>query len=150
MSLHRMQKREILWIAALLAIGGAYYHFFGSRNGPRPLSVRASLRPVRRGDSPVYPVYFTLDDNVKLTSVKVVPLDDDGQVDAATVPVWSLTSDKTSAPTRAFFYGQDIDGMKPATTNAHADTLTPGVIYRLTLSAGKLNASLNFKTEPTR
>jgi hypothetical protein len=87
---------------------------------------------------------------VKLTSIKVVPLNDDGHVDPATVPSWNLISDSTSVPTRAFFYGQSIQGMKPAGSNAQPDALTPGVIYQMTLSAGKLTASLNFKTEPTQ
>ena len=145
-----MQKREILWIAVLLAVGAAYYHFFGGRYGPKPLSVHASLRPARHGEADVFPVYFTLNDDVKLTSIKVVTLDDDGQVDKAIVPSWNLVSDSTSVPTRAFFYGQDIKGMKPALTNTHPDPLTAGVIYQITLSAGKQTASLNFKTEPTK
>jgi hypothetical protein len=145
-----MQKREITWIAVLLVLGVGYYHFFGGRYAPKPLMVHASLRPARRGEAAVFPVYFTLDDDVKLTSIKVVPLNDDGQVDPATVPSWNLVADGTPTPIRAFFYGQNIQGMKPALTNVQTDALTPGVIYQMTLSAGKQTATLNFKTEPTR
>ncbi len=145
-----MQKREITWIAVLLFLGAAYYHFFGGRYAPPPLTIRASLRPARGGDSPVFPVYFTLDNDIKLTSIKVVPLNDDGQVDPATVPSWNVVADGKPTPIRAFFYGQSIKGMKSALSNAQPDVLTPGVIYRMTLSAGKQTTSINFKTEPTR
>jgi len=145
-----MQKREIIWIAVLLTTILAYYHFFGGRFAGKQLAIHASLRPSRRGDAPVYPVYFTLNDDFKLTSVKVVPLDDDGQINPATMPVWNLVSDSNSAPTRAFFYGEHIHGMKPALANVQADQLTPGVIYRILLSSGALSASLDFKTAATR
>jgi hypothetical protein len=144
-----MQKREIFWIAVLLSVAGAYYHFFGGRSGPKPFSIHASLRPSRRTESPVYPVYFTLNDDLKITSIKVVPLDD-GEVAPGTVPSWNLVSESNSVPTRAFFYGQNIKGMKPALANVQTETLTPGVIYRITLSAGKLTAERDFKTEATR
>ena len=65
-----MQKREIFWIAVLVSLAGAYYHFFGGRFAPKPISIHASLRPSRRGESAVYPVYFTLNDDTKITSIK--------------------------------------------------------------------------------
>jgi hypothetical protein len=145
-----MQKREIMWIVVLAVVGLAYYHFMSGRYAQKPLVIHASLRPSRRAQGAVYPVYFTLNDDFKLTSVKVVPLDDDGQVEPGTVPVWNLVTDSNSTPTRAFFYGQRIAGMKPALTNDQPDPLTPGVIYRILLSSGKLTTALNFKTEATR
>jgi hypothetical protein len=98
----------------------------------------------------VYPVYFTLNDDFNLTSVKVFPVDDDGEVKPGVTPIWNLMSDSNSVPTRAFFYAQHIRGMKPALADVQADALTPDVIYRILVSAGKLNASLDFKTTPTR
>jgi hypothetical protein len=145
-----MQKREITWIAVLLIVGAAYYHFFGGRFAAKQIAIHASLRPIRRAEAPVYPVYFTLNDDFKLTSVKVVPLDDDGQINPATMPVWNLVSDSNSAPTRAFFYGAHIHGMKPALANVQPDPLSPDVIYRILLSSGKLSASLDFKTTATQ
>lgn len=143
-----MKKREIFWIAVLLLVAGAYYHFFGGRFAGRQLAIHASLRPSRRAEAAVYPVYFTLNDDFRLTSVKVVPLED-GQINPATMPVWNLVSESNSAPTRAFFYGQHIRGMKPALANVQPDPLTPGVIYRITLSSGNLTAAMDFKTQAT-
>jgi hypothetical protein len=145
-----MQKREIFWIAVLLVVGAAYYHFFGHRSAEKQLIIHASLRPSRRAESPVYPVYFTLNDDFNLTSVKVVPVDDDGEVKPGVIPVWNLVSDSNSVATRAFFYAQHIHGMKPALADVKADPLTPDAIYRILLSAGKLSASLDFKTTATR
>jgi hypothetical protein len=141
-----MQKREIIWIAVLLGLIGAYYHFFGGRFAAKPIAIHASLRPTR--DAPVYPVYFTLNDDVKLTSLKVVPLEN-GQINPATMPVWDLVSDSNSAPTRAFFYGEQIRGMKPALANVRPEALTPGVVYRILLSSGSVAATLDFKTRAT-
>jgi hypothetical protein len=129
-----MQKREIIWIAVLLGLLGAYYHFFRGRYAAKPIIIHVSLRPSRRAQTPVYPVYFTLNDDFKLTSVKVVPLDDDGQINPATMPVWNLVSDSNSAPTRAFLYGQHIPGMKPALAGVKPDPLTPDVIYQIQIS----------------
>lgn len=143
-----MQKREIIWIAVLLALAGAYYHFFGGRFAGKQMAIHASLRPSRRADTPVYPVYFTLNDDFKLTSLKVVPLEN-GQVNPATLPVWNLVSDSNSAPTRAFFYGQHIRGMKPALANVQPDALTSEVVYRILLSSGNVTAALDFKTRAT-
>jgi hypothetical protein len=139
-----MQKREIIWIAALVGIVAFYYHFFGGRNGPRPMVIHASLRPGKR-DVAVFPVYFTLNDDFRLTSLKVVALEN-GQINPATMPVWNLVADGKSEPTRAFFYGEPIKGMKAALANVQPDPLTPGVIYRILLSSGKVNAALDFKT----
>jgi hypothetical protein len=143
-----MQKREIIWIAVLLSVVVAYYHFFGGRFAKKPMAIHASLRPSRRADAPVYPVYFTLNDDFKLTSLKVVPLED-GQINPATLPVWNLVSDSNSVPTRAFFYGQHIRGMKAALANVQPDPLTPGVVYRIQLSSGDVTAALDFKTRET-
>lgn len=145
-----MQKREIVWIAVLVALGATYYHFFSGRFAQKPITIHASLRPSRRSDSDVYPVYFTLNDDMKLTSVKVVELEDDGQVNPGTTPAWNLVTESNSAPTRAFFYGQHIKGMKSALANVQPDPLTAGVVYRLTVSAGKMTATKDFKTEPTK
>src|ERR1700735_5115768 len=116
-----MQKREIIWIAVLLGVVAAYYHFFAGRSGEKQIIIHASLRPGRRADTPVWPVYFTLNDAFRLSTVKVVPLDDDGQVNPSTVPVWNLVTESNSAPVRAFFYGQHIPGMKPALANVKPD-----------------------------
>jgi hypothetical protein len=145
-----MQKREIIWIAVLVLVLGAYYHFFGGRFAAKQIVIHASLRPSRRAAAPVFPVCFTLNGDFKLTSVKVVPLDDDGQVNPATVPVWNLISDSNSAPVRAFLYGQQIPGMKPALANVQADPLTPGVVYQIQISSGKLSAATPFKTVATQ
>jgi hypothetical protein len=144
-----MQKREITWIVVLFGLVGAYYYFFGIKPPGKQLLIHASLRPGRRDQTPVYPVYFTLNDDFNLTSVKVVPLDDDGQIPLGTPPVWNLVADGNPALTRAFLYGQHIKGMKSALASDSPDPLTPGVIYRIFVSSGKLTASLNFKTEPT-
>jgi hypothetical protein len=138
-----MRRREIIWIAVLATVGFAYYHFFAG-SGKKQMIILASWHPNFRLGPGKYSMYFTLNDDFKLTSLKVVPLQDDGQVSQGTPPVWSLTSVSNSVPTRAFQYGQHIKGMKPALANVKPEPLEAGVPYRITLTAGELTASKDF------
>jgi hypothetical protein len=138
-----MRKRETIWIIVLLVVGLAYYHFFGGRK-QKPLIILASWHPAFTHGVPDYAMYFTLNDDFKLTGLKVVPLDDDGKVNPATSPVWNLISDSNSAPVRAFSYGQHIHGMKSALPNVKPDPLVSGEVYRIVLTAGNISGSKDF------
>jgi hypothetical protein len=141
-----MRKREIIWIGLMLVLGVIYIHFFSHWFEKREIGISASLRPSRKVGGPVFPVIFTLNGAYKLTSLKVIPLED-GKFNPLALPVWHLVSDSNSAPVRAFRYGQPIAGMKSALKGVHPDTLTPGIVYRLVLSAGDETGYKDFKTE---
>jgi hypothetical protein len=138
-----MRKKEFIWIGVLLVLGGVYIHFFMHWFEKREIAITASFRPSRRAGETVFPVFFTLSGAYKLTSVKVIPLEDD-RFNPLAAPVWHLVSDSNSVPTRAFLYGQPIRGMKPALKGVRPDPLTPGVVYRLILSAGDLTGNKDF------
>jgi hypothetical protein len=138
-----MRKSEKIWIIILLVLGLAYYHFFAGK-GPKPIVILAAWHPSVAHGTFEYTMNFTLNDAFKLTTVKVVPLDENGQVNPAIPPVWNLISDSNSAPTRVFSYGQHIHGMKPALAHVHPDPLTPGVGYRITISTGTVTGSQDF------
>jgi hypothetical protein len=142
-----MRKKEIIWIGVLLVLSGVYIHFFTHWFEKREIGIAVSLRPSRRADALVFPVAFTLDGDYKLTSLKVIPQEGD-KFNPQAIPVWHLVSDSNSVPTRAFRYGQPIRGMKPALKDVRPDPLTPGVVYRLVLTAGNLTGeSKPFKTK---
>jgi hypothetical protein len=144
-----MRRREIIWIAVLLALGVAYHHFFGARFAPKQMVILAAWHPRFIQGQAEYSMYFTLNDDFKLTSLKVVPVEEDGQINPATRPVWNLISDSNSAPTRAFSYGQHIHGMKPVLADVKPDPLTPGVVYRIVLAAGSVTGSKDFTAKAT-
>ena len=139
-----MQKKEIGWICLLLVLGGVYVHFFGHWFDKKQIVIRASLRPSRRTKAEVWLVSFALNDAYKLTSLKVLPLQNGNPGPTA---AWSLISDSNSVPTRAFRYGQHITGMKPALAGVHPEALVPDVMYRIILTAGNITGSNDFRTK---
>jgi hypothetical protein len=141
-----MQKKDFFWIGVLLVLGGIYIHFFSHWFEKQEIGIAVSLRPSQRPGETVFPVYFTLNGAYKLTSLKVIPLEGNKFNPLAT-PVWHLVSDSNSVPTRAFRYGQPIRGMKPALKGVRPDPLTPGVVYELILSAGKVTGNKDFQTK---
>jgi hypothetical protein len=144
-----MRKKEIFWIGVLVVLGGIYIHYFTRWFEKREIGINASIRPSRRADATVFPVFFALNDEYKLTSLKVIPLEGDKFNPQAT-PVWHLVSDSNSVPTRAFRYGQQIRGMQPALKGVRPEPLTPGVVYRLIVSAGSVTGYTDFKTKATQ
>jgi hypothetical protein len=143
-----MQRKDVTWIVVLLALVGLSILVNRNRFAKEQMIINPSLRPARRADATVWPVFFALNDDFRLTSVKVIPFDGD-KFDPLAHPVWQLVSDSNSVPTRAFRYGQPIKGMKPAVPNLQPDALEPGVVYRLLVEAGSVKATTDFSTKET-
>jgi hypothetical protein len=141
-----MRQKELFWFGTLLVVGGIYIHYFTHWFEKPAIGIAVSIRPSPQAGEAVFPVFFTLSDDCKLTSLKVVPLAE-GKFNAQAAPVWHLVSDSNSVPIRAFRYGQGIRGMKPALKGIRPDPLTPGTVYRLILTAGKLTGSKDFATK---
>jgi hypothetical protein len=139
-----MQKRELMWIAALVALVGLYFVLFHNRFAKEQMIIHPSLRPARGADAAVSLVLFGLNDDFRLTSVEVMALED-GKFNPVGHPAWHLISDSNSVPIRAFRYGQNIKGMKPALKGTRPDPLEPGVVYRIAVEAGSVKASADFK-----
>ena len=141
-----MQKKDVKWIVVLLVLIGASILLNRNRFAKPLMVINPSLRPARRADAAVWPVFFALNDDFRLTSVEVIPFDGDSFNPLAR-PVWHLISDSNSAPTRAFRYGQPIKGMKPALKDVKPEELEPDVVYRLLLEAGSVKAFRDFATK---
>jgi len=143
-----MQKKELTWIAVVVALIGVSLWLNRGQFGKEQMVINPSLRPARRADATVWPVFFALNNDFRLTSVKVIPFTGD-KFDPMGLPAWQLISDSNSVPTRAFRYGQPIQGMKPALKDVKPDPLQPGVTYRLLVEAGSVKASADFSTKET-
>jgi hypothetical protein len=86
---------------------------------------------------------FFLDRQLKLTTVKVVPVSDI-ETNKFPQPVWHLISDSNSVPVREFNYGVPLGGMRPAMKETAPEPLEPGVSYRLFVEAGSQKAQHDF------
>jgi len=109
-----------------------------------PRSARG--RTPTQNDSQTDPVHFTLNRELKLTEIKVVPLSAI-QTNKYPEAVWHLISDSNSVPVTGFAYGQRMKGMRAAVKGATADPLEPGVPYRLFVAAGPIKTEHDFKPE---
>ena len=110
------------------------------------MTIHPSLRPARNADAEVALVFFGLNDDFRLTSVQVIPFDGD-KYNPQGHPAWHLISDSNSVPIRAFRYGQNIKGMRPALKDTQPDPLEPGMVYRISVEAGSVTASADFKAK---
>jgi hypothetical protein len=89
-------------------------------------------------------VVFGLDQNYRLTEIKVVPLAE-WQINQSVLPLWHLVSSSESAPIKFFLYGQNIDDMKPFMPGMQPKPLETNVVYRLFLSAGPVKGQHDFE-----
>jgi hypothetical protein len=104
--------------------------------------LRRAKAPVKL--PPINPIYFSFDRRLKLTSLKVVSIQDT-ETNKYPHPVWALISDSNSVPTKDFMYGVPIRGMRPPVKGATPDPLVPGVKYRLLVEAGAQKAAHDFE-----
>jgi hypothetical protein len=147
-----MTKNGIFLSVVAVLLAALYIYFFTDWFHKKTIQIIPTIRPTQPSaiprdpdQPPVYPVSFALDGKYELTSVKVV-----AAADMATnrypAPLWHLTSDSNSAPTRSIVYGSNIKGMKPAVTRQRPEPLMPEVEYVLLVEAGDLKAKTNFHT----
>ena len=90
---------------------------------------------------------FNLDQAYRLTEIKVVRLAD-WQTNKSTLPLWHLISDSNSIPTKRFYYGAPVRGMKPVVSGTRPEPLATNVIYRLFLTAGHVQGQHDFSPPP--
>src|SRR5437867_724883 len=111
-----MSRNLILLVLVLAGVATAYVLMNDLFRRPG-IQIIAQTRPNRPSDVPrsddvaVCPVTFALDGKYRLTSIRVLA-DADYRTNKYPTELWHLFSDSNSVPTKAFFYGQKITGMK--------------------------------------
>ena len=110
--------------------------------GDRTLQPRGAPRRGQRAPPP-NSVIFLLSKQLRLTSVRVVYAEDFA-TNKYPHAIWELNSDSNSVPVKDFIYGANIRGMKPSVPGAVAETLQPGVKYRLFVEAGSIKGEHEF------
>jgi hypothetical protein len=143
-------------IALAVVLGGASLYlnkdwFAGDiihiHHRSRPARMGLSRRTKQPADSATDPVVFGFDRNLKLTSLKVIPVSEI-ETNKYPHPIWDLVATSNSVPITEFAYGMHIRGMQPTVKGATADPLEPGVKYRLLIEAGTARAQHDFVPVP--
>lgn len=148
-----MNKNSIVLIILACILGSIYVYWFTNIFRKEYIEIIPQIRPGRGSairssdpsDPAVYPVSFLLRGKWRLTTIKVVEAGDLATNKHPT-PVWHMISDSNSIPTKAFFYGERIRGMKPAIPKARPMPLKPELSYVLMLEAGSVKGQTNFQT----
>ncbi|MGH7975907.1 MAG: hypothetical protein ACREDS_06630 [Limisphaerales bacterium] len=146
-----MTRKNWVLIIVLLALAGIYAFYFTDWFKPKIIQISHTSRVIRRrfrfnekDTAATLPVIFGFDHRYKLTEIKVVPLTA-WQTNKNALPIWHLVSNSGSAPVENFIYGQNIRGMKPEVSGAHAAPLQPNVTYHLFVKAGSASGQHDFK-----
>jgi hypothetical protein len=95
----------------------------------------------------INPLTFGFNRKLRLTAVKVIPLSSI-QTNKYPQPIWYLRSDSNSVPTKDFYYGETVRGMRPYVKGAVPDPLEPGVSYRLLVETESFKGEHDFVPEP--
>ena len=149
-----MTKKNIFLIILALLLASLSFYLNKDRFRSETIQIGerwTEPRPwmARRNQKPSGPVLrFLLDRQVKLTSLKVIPLSDI-QTNKHPHPIWEMITDSNSIPIKDFFYGMPIRGMRPSVKGATADPLQNNTQYRLFVEAGSMKAQHDF-TGPTQ
>jgi hypothetical protein len=146
------RNKVILTTALLMAIAALYLYQYRDAILGRPIQIshtmRLRLAMARRMPSklssyaPIIPT-FTLGDEYRLTTVKLIRLDELKEKGYAH-PLWELVADSKSYPTRVFLYGRGIPGMHPKVADMDPEPLVTNVTYRLMITAGRLKGRHDF------
>lgn len=151
-----MSKPKIIaFIVFLVFAASGYIYFYGDYFRKPTIRISHTFRPRsaamnrRKPDNSAPPattlnnLIFALDTEFRLTSLKVVLLDE-YKTNKYIRPVWELVSSSNSVPTKAFFYGANIGGMHPAIKDSRPDALSNNVPYRLLVEAGRIKGECDF------
>ncbi len=144
-----MDKKQTLLALLLVVIGGLFVYAYRDWFRSRPIQISHRLyRFANRfnNQGAPTPLMFEFDRKLKLTSIKVVALDD---ILTNKYPhaLWHMISSSNSVPTRGFVYGMNVPGMQSASKGLAAEALDPGQKYRLVIEAGSVKGQHDFNIE---
>ena len=143
-----MTKKNLLLILLAIALAAVYAVWFTDWFRPATVEIfhtSRNLHPdARRGGQPS--LIFGVNHPLRFTEIKVVPLAG-YEANKNVLPLWHLVSDSNSVPVKAFYYGQVIQGMRPAIKGVRAEPLETNVTYRLIVTAGRTKGEHDFELE---
>jgi hypothetical protein len=140
-----MSKKPTVYLTLLAALGGIliYANRDWFQRRPIQISHRFYAFGGRFDSGGVAPLMFEFSRQLKLSSVKVVPISA-VLTNKSVHPLWHLVTNSNSVPTRGFLYGMDVPGMRPMVKGVTAEPLDPSEKYRLLIEAGSVKAQHDF------
>ena len=129
------------------ALFAVYAVYFTDWFKPKILLVSHTYRNLHPGPARagvLRPLIFGLNRPTPLTEISVVPFDA-YQTNKNVPTLWHLVTDSNSVPTKTFFYGEYIRGMKPAIKGTHAEDLETNVPYLIILHSWRLKGEHKFE-----
>jgi hypothetical protein len=147
-----MTKKNVFLIILVAALGGLSLYMNRDHFATPPIQIThrdliGRGRRQNRGGFPGETMHFLLDREVRLTSIKVLPLNT-VETNKNSTPLWHLVSDSGSVPVKLFSYGFRIEGMEPAVKGEIATPLEAGGSYRILIEAGHQKAVHDFTLPP--
>lgn len=138
-----MTKKPWTLIGVAVVLGALYVFRFTDLGRTRQIQINVSSRPFapNAGPEDPLPIIFGLDQDWRLTGIRVTPLTEISN--ARPRLVWSLTAKSGSEPTRGFVYGDVVTGMQ-AVGGVAAGKLRPGEKYRLEVEASRARGRVDF------
>ncbi len=142
-----MAKKQWMLVAFAVLLGGISLYLNKDWFAKDDIQILSRSLPANRGffgrkkpvDGPTDPIYFDFNRKFKLTSVKVISVQE-AVTNKYPHEFWHLITESNSVPTKDFSYGCHIKGMHTDVKGAAADPLEPGVRYRLLVEAGPMKA----------
>jgi hypothetical protein len=142
-----MTRNNLLLILFAVVLATVYVVWFSDWFKPKTVRIyhtSRNLRPNNGRGNAMPNLMFGVSPQVRLTELKVVPLDAyETNKDAA--PVWHLVSESNSMPVKFFYYGEYIRGMHPAIKGVAANELETNVTYRMFITAGSIKGQHDFE-----
>lgn len=144
--------KKLLIAGMLAAVGVIYYYQYRDHIPRSDIELAVTMRPKFIAGTPVpgadgQPadmVIFTLGQEYKLNSLKVMALSDAAQKNPHAL--WDLVSESNSVPIIDFEYGKKIPGMHPRIKGGKVEPLLPNTDYRIFVQAKSLKGFHDFHT----
>ncbi|HEY3761212.1 MAG TPA: hypothetical protein VGN23_05645 [Verrucomicrobiae bacterium] len=139
-----MNKKNYALIGLVLVLAAVYVVYFTDWFRSKPIIISHTSRPMGRTGHEA--LLFSLGGDYSVTEIEVVPLDE-WQTNRLAQPLWHVKGDGTD-PVNHFAYGQRMDGLDPVVDGTHAESLQPGVKYRIFVSGDSRKGSHDFLWNP--
>jgi hypothetical protein len=142
-----MTKKNLLLVLLVLGLAAVYVIFFTDFFRTKTIYIHYTNRNLRaytpRGNA-LPNLMFGVQPQSRFTELKVVTLSE-FETNKNVLPVWHLISDSNSVPLKMFYYGQYIQGMRPAIAGVRAGRIETNVTYRMFVTAGKIKGQHDFE-----
>lgn len=142
-----MTKKNWLLIFFAVALATTYVIYFTDWFRPKTVLIfhtSRNIRPRLKAAKSLPSLNFGLNRQLKLTEITVVPLAA-WQTNNHVLPLWHLIATSNAVPVKMFSYGDRIPGLKPAVPGARPLPLDTNIVYRLFVSAGKIEGQHDFE-----